>query len=111
MSLPALDAREYATGGNALAQALSRAMRPPKPEEERRDVYRAAVAAIALAPDEPRYQYHLGLALHHAHELPAAIDRYRAARAAAMTGDWARAAVEARTEALLDLLYDLDEEV
>jgi len=33
--------------------------------------------AVDLAPDDPRYQYHLGLALHHAHEIPAAIERYR----------------------------------
>ena len=33
--------------------------------------------AVELACDDPRYQYHLGLALHHAHELAAAIERYR----------------------------------
>jgi len=33
--------------------------------------------AVELASDDPRYQYHLALALHHAHELPAAIERYR----------------------------------
>ncbi|MFN8485290.1 MAG: tetratricopeptide repeat protein [Anaerolineae bacterium] len=37
--------------------------------------------AVALAPDEPRYQYHLALALHRRGEVAAALPAYRAALA------------------------------
>ena len=46
MSLPSLDARQYAASGNALAQALASTMRLPNLEEERQGIYRAAIAAI-----------------------------------------------------------------
>jgi hypothetical protein len=54
VSLPALDARQYARSGNALAQALASTMRLPSLEEERQGIYRAAIAAIlgALGRDE-----------------------------------------------------------
>jgi len=59
----------------ALAEAhFRRALTLPPGVDRLADVRRA----VELAPGEPRYQYHLGLALHHAHDIPAAIDCYRA---------------------------------
>ena len=46
VSLPALDAQTYAVGDNVLARALASAMRLPGPEQQRQDIYRAAVAAV-----------------------------------------------------------------
>ncbi len=69
--LAASDARAAA----ALAEAhFRRALTVPAGSGQLADLRRAD----ALAPDDPRYLYHLGLALHHARELPEAIDRYRA---------------------------------
>jgi hypothetical protein len=54
VSLPSLDARQYAASDNALARALASTMRLPNLEEERQGIYRAAIAAIlgALGHDE-----------------------------------------------------------
>jgi hypothetical protein len=54
VSLPSLDARQYAASDNALARALASTMRLPNLEEERQGIYRAAIAAIlgALGRDE-----------------------------------------------------------
>ena len=46
VSLPSLDARAYAKGDNALAQALASAMRLPDPEDARQGIHRTAIAAI-----------------------------------------------------------------
>ena len=44
VSLPSLDAQQYAASGNALARALASAMRLPDPEDERQGIYRTAIA-------------------------------------------------------------------
>jgi len=44
--LPALDARTYAAGDNALGRALASAMRLPRAEHARQEVYRTAITAI-----------------------------------------------------------------
>jgi len=68
--LSAHDARVAA----ALAEAhFRRALTLPAGTAQLDDLRRG----VELAPDDPRYQYHLALALHHAHETPAAIERYR----------------------------------
>ena len=144
--LPALNAREYATGSNALARALSSAMRLPKPEEERRSVYRAAVsailgalrggemdedAAVALCERQLVAVYDLGdgafdvsiielgagvveVCASHGDTNPGGDDfddaletAIAGLEAAARGGE--REAVAARTESLLDLLYEMDE--
>jgi hypothetical protein len=46
VSLPLLDARQYAASGNSLARVLASAMRLPDPEDERQEIYRTAIAAI-----------------------------------------------------------------
>ncbi len=46
VSLPALDTRTYAAGDNALGRVLASAMRLPRAERARQEVYRAAIAAI-----------------------------------------------------------------
>jgi hypothetical protein len=46
VSLPSLDARQYAASGNSLARVLASAMRLPDPEDERQGIYRTAIAAI-----------------------------------------------------------------
>jgi hypothetical protein len=46
VSLPSLDARQYAASDNALARALASTMRLPNLEEERLGIYRTAIAAI-----------------------------------------------------------------
>src|SRR5262249_27018086 len=70
--LAATDARVRA----ALAEAyFRRALRPPSTEHTVTDLRQA----IALAPDEPRYHYHLGMSLHRAGDLPGAISSYRTA--------------------------------
>jgi hypothetical protein len=77
VSLPSLDARAYATGHNALAQALASAMRLPDPEEERQEVYRTAITAIlrALAHGEMSEDVAAALwSLVHAH-LPYRVER------------------------------------
>src|SRR5437764_8155736 len=58
----------------ALAEAyFRRALTRPTGQEQVADLQRA----VALAPAELRYQYHLGLALHRAGDRAAAIQRYR----------------------------------
>ncbi len=57
----------------ALAEAhFRRALKRSTPEEKLTDMRQAAT----LCPDDLRYQYHLGLALHQAGDLPAAIQQY-----------------------------------
>jgi len=59
----------------ALAEAhFRRALARPAGDGQLADLRRA----VELAPAELRYQYHLGLALHRAGELPAAVQCYRA---------------------------------
>src|ERR687887_994155 len=68
--LPQRDAQVTA----ALAEAyFRRALARPVGQEQVADLQRA----VALAPAEPRYQYHLGLALHRAGDRAAAVQRYR----------------------------------
>ncbi|MBV9279248.1 MAG: hypothetical protein JOZ41_04130, partial [Chloroflexi bacterium] len=70
-ALPEKDARIVV----ALAEAhFRRALTRPAGDEQVADLRQA----IALAPDERRYRYHLGLALHRAGDLPGAIQCYRA---------------------------------
>src|SRR2546423_3003153 len=58
----------------ALAEAyFRRALTRPTSQEQVADLQRA----VALAPAELRYQYHLGLALHRAGDLGTAVQRYR----------------------------------
>ena len=68
--LPQRDAQVTA----ALAEAyFRRALARPAGQEQVADVQRA----VALAPTELRYQYHLGLALHRAGDRGVAMQRYR----------------------------------
>jgi len=58
----------------ALAEAyFRRALMHPAGQDQVADLQRAT----ALAPDDLRYQYHLGLALHRVGDLPLAVERYR----------------------------------
>lgn len=59
---------------SALAEAYFRhALASSAPAGRRADLQQAA----SLVPEDPRYRYHLGLALHRAGDLPGAVEQYR----------------------------------